>query len=403
MEATDIKTLNAEASATADNVHKLLAGDGQRVRSSHSPEALDAFMEVLDAAGNGNLRARLVLNEAMVTADFPYLFADTLDRGVMAAFQSKVPNWQAFVAEGTNRDFRASKRLGIEGMQSILEEVGERAEYPERGPTEETPKTFTLAKYGARFGISWETLINDDLGLLRDLPSRLAIAARRSEALAVTNAYCASTGFDTSWFTAGNKNIATTALGMTTTNAALSIQALGEGMAIMNGQVDADGFPIIIEAFTLVVPPALELTARTILNATVVNIKGMQGAYNVIDGTSHTETSGLDLVASNWMNGNLQLVVDPYIPLVVTSGSISKTMWTLWASKSAGRTALEMTYLEGHTTPELFMKVPNSSYVGGGTVAESFETDTSEYKIRHVYGVNTYEAKMAFASNGNGS
>jgi hypothetical protein len=172
-------------------------------------------------------------------------------------------------------------------------------------------------------------------------------------------------------------------------------------MQVMNSQVDADGFPIIIEAFTLVVPPALELTARTILNATQVNIQGMQGAYNVL--ASNLQTAGLDLVASNWMRGNLQLVVDSYIPLVVTSGSIMKTMWTLWASKSAGRTALEMTYLEGHATPELFMKVPNASHVGGGTVAESFENDTSEYKIRHVYGVNAYEPKMAFASNGNGS
>jgi len=401
MEATDIKTLQSEASATSDSVHKLLAGDGERVRSAHSPEALDAFMEVLDAASNGNFRARLVLNEAMVTADFPYLFADTLDRGVMAAFQAKVPNWQAFVAEGTNRDFRASKRLGIEGMQTVLAAVGERAEYPERGPTEETPKTFTLAKYGARFGISFETLINDDLGLLRDLPSRLATAARRSEALAVTQAYCASTGFNTGWFTAGNKNIATTGLGMTTTNAALSIQSVGEAMSIMNSQLDVDGFPIIIEAFTLVVPPSLELTARTILNATTIEVQGMQGAYNVLN--SNLQTAGLGLVTSNWMNGNLQLIVDPYIPMVVTSGSISKTMWSLWASKSAGRTALEMTYLEGHATPELFMKVPNASRVGGGTVPESFETDSSEYKIRHIYGVNQYEPKMAFASNGNGS
>jgi hypothetical protein len=401
MDAESIKTLRAEATATAEGVHKLLEGDGARMRSQHTPEAIDAMAEILAQASEGNTRARYALNEAMVTGDFPYLMGDIIDRSTMAAYREKVPNWQAFVAEGTNRDFRASKRFGIEGMQSILSSVQEMAEYPERGITEETPKTFTVAKYGARFGISWESLINDDLGLLRDLPSRLAVAARRTEALAVANAYCSSTGFDTGIFSSGNKNIATTALGMTTPNAPLSIQAIGEALMVMNNQVDADGFPIIIEGTTLVVPPALELTARTILNATSVNIQGMQGAYNVL--ASNLQTAGLDLVASNWMNGSLQLVVDPYIKLVVTSGTIMNTCWFLFASKSAGRTALEMTYLEGHTTPELFMKTPNAARVGGGTVPESFENDSTEYKIRSVFGVNTFEPKMAFASNGNGS
>lgn len=384
MEAQDIKTLSEEARTDADSVRKLLGKESGFARKKYSDETVDAFVEILNEATEGKTRAQYVLKEAMVTADFPYLFGDVLDRSLMAQWSTSIPNWQAFVKQGTVRDFRQAKMLGIEGMGAVLEGVGERAEYPERGPSEETPITRQVAKYGARFGISFEAMINDDLGALRDLPQKLVVAARRTEALAVTNIYCGTTGPDATLYSVGNNNIITA-------NPALSIAGLSTGFLAIGGQVDVDGFPEIVDAITLVVPPALEITAQNILNATVLEVATGGGAYNAMD----------QLVVRNWMNGRLSLVVDPYIGLVASSNAT--TSWFLFASTGAARPAIQMDYLTGHESPELFVKTPNASKVGGGTVPESFETDEQEYKVRHIFGVTTIDPHATVASNGTGS
>jgi hypothetical protein len=272
--------------------------------------------------------------------------------------------------------------LGIEGMQTVLPQVMERAEYPERMPSEETPITRQVLKYGARFGISFEAMINDDLGALRDLPQRLVVAARRSEALAVTNLYCGTTGPDGTLYGHGNA---------IASNPALSIAGLAAGLAEFATLTDVDGFPIVVDAVTLVVPPALEITAQNILNATELEVATGGGAYNGYD----------QMRVRNWMNGKLNLVVDPYIGMVASSNAT--TSWFLFASTSAARPAMQVDYLVGHESPELFVKTPNASRVGGGTVPESFESDEQEFKVRHIYGATVIDWRATVASNGSGS
>lgn len=398
MEAQEVKTLTEEATASGDDVGKLLGIESGFKKRRYSQETVDAFVSTLNEAADGSNKARYILQEAMVSADFPYLFGDVLDRSLMAQWGAQIPNWEAFVKTGTVRDFREAKRYGIEGMGAVLDAVGERAEYPERGPTEETPITVSVDKYGARFGVSFETLINDDLNALRDMPQRLVLAARRTEALAVTNLYAGTAGPDGTLYTAGHKNIVDADYGALTDNPALSVHALGIAMGQMNtAQLDVDGFPLMIDAYVLVVPPALETTALNILNATQIEAVGMFGA----DGASGNDATHIATYASNWLNGKLTLVVDPFLPLVCNTNAT--TSWWLFASKSAARPALEVTRLAGHEAPELFVKAPNANRIGGGSVAESFENDEVEYKVRHIFGSTTIDYRATIASNGSGS
>lgn len=385
MNPVEITNLSKEVSARSDEYDALaevLSIDSGFSKKRYSKETIDAFVGLLNEANAGSNRAQYLLKEASATADFPYLFGDVLDRSLMAEWQSTVPNWKAFCQQGTVKDFRPAKMLGIEGMQSVLPQVGERAEYPERMPSEETPITRQVSKYGARFGISFEALINDDLGALSRLPNRLVTAARRTEALAVTNLYCGSDGPNASLYGHGNA---------ISGNPPLSIAGLAAGLAAFSKLKDVDGFPIVVEAVTLVVPPALEITAQNILNATELRVATGGGAADGKD----------QLVVRNWMNGRLNLVVDPYIGLVAsTNGS---TSWFLFASTSAARPALQLDYLVGHEAPELFVKTPNASRIGGGTVPESFESDEQEYKVRHIFGTTVIDWRATVASNGTGS
>lgn len=390
----DIKVEETQDStAEGKDLLEVLRADTGYVRKRYSDAVVSAFMETLERAGNGSNHAYYQLKEAMVTPDFPYLMGDVLDRSLMAEWNTTMPAWKQYIKTGTVRDFRQAKLLGIEGMGAVLDPVGERAEYPERGPVEETPITRQVSKYGARFGISWESLINDDLGALRELPQRLVEAARRTEALAASRMYVGSAGPNTALYkdTAGYKNIINTTNGAPSNNPPLSLANLAAGFLVLGSHTDYDGFPLVIDAVTLVVPPALEVTARNILNATEVTVATGGGAYNAAD----------QIRVQNWISNRISLVVDPYVSMTATTNAA--TSWWLFASTGAARPAIQCDYLAGHEAPELFVKAPNASRVGGGMVAESFETDTQEYRIRHVFGFTHVAPYATVMSNGSGS
>ena len=119
-------------------------------------------------------------------------------------------------------------------------------------------------------------------------------------------------------------------------------------------------------------------------------------------------TSAQGLVTANWMKNRVQLSVNPYLPVIASSNG--NTSWYLFGSPSDGRPALELGFLEGHETPEIFMKSPNAQRVGGGEVNPfdgDFDNDSIQYKVRHVFGgtrlTNTGGEKSTVASDGSGS
>jgi hypothetical protein len=84
----------------------------------------------------------------------------------------------------------------------------------------------------------------------------------------------------------------------------------------------------------------------------------------------------------------------------VDTSANKNTTWYLFADPGVGRPAMEMGFLRGHETPELFMKSSNSVRIGGGlTGAEegSFENDGIDYKVRHVFGGGLLDPKASLA------
>lgn len=377
----------AEASPTA-----LYQGDGfnlsNRVRSrrTQNPAYQKKFLEALGLYRDvirGDRRAALDFQEAMTTSDFQFLFGDIIDRQMLAAYQQMPVQWASLARRGRVRDFRSVKRFVLDGGEAVLDEVGEQAEYP-AAPLHDGVYEYRVRKFGRRIPLSWETLVNDDLDAFADIPRRLGSAARRSEERFVTSLYATSTGPNSSFFSAGNGNL---------TDAPLSVAGLQEAFRLLGEQLDADGAPIYVDAAVLVVPPALEVPARNILNATEIFAATGGG-----DGTSNDQ-----LRVTNWMRNRVQLVVNPWLPIVdQTTGS---TAWYLFSDPNVGRPAMEIGFLIGHESPELFQKSPNATRVGGGLVDSTdgdFDTDSVEWKVRHVFGGVLMDPKSAVASTGTG-
>jgi hypothetical protein len=331
------------------------------------------------------------LREAMTTSDFPILFADVLDRQLLGYFSETKPTWQAYCRKSTVPDFRTVKRFALDGGEAVLPAVGEREEYPEV-PLSDSKDEFSVKKFGRRIDLSWEAMINDDLDAFRRNPERLARAARRSEAKFATELFVDKNGPHASLYKAEFKNIIKDGAGK---QPILDIKGLQLAMLLLAEQKDNDGEPIVVDGITLVVPPALEVTANNILNATQIWI-GAEGG-----------TATQQVHAENWMKNRVTLQVEPYIPVIATTKGAS-TMWALFADPGIGRPALELGFLRGYEVPSLYEKAPDARRIGGGggEPNESFNDDSVAWRIRHVLGgtrlTNTGGAKATVASNGTG-
>ncbi|GII87068.1 hypothetical protein Ssi03_50580 [Sphaerisporangium siamense] len=392
----DSYTGGTEHAATS----RIYASEGRRItRRTQDPryqrdltEALRLYERVL----GGNRRAALDFQESMSRSDFQFLFGDVIDRQLLAFYNTMPVNWDITARRGRVRDFRTVKRFTLDGGRGVLSEVGELAPYKARAVVDGAYE-YSVKKYGAEIPISWETVVNDDLDALSDLPSTLGLAARRTEERFATALYASSSGPNSTFFSNAHKNVINPTVGgagVTVTNPALSVSALQVAMQIMGQQVDSDGGPIYVQSVVLEVPPALEVVANNIVNSTEILSASGGG-----DGTGNDQ-----LRVQNWMRNRVTVRVNPWLPLIDTT--TGNSAWYLFASPSSGRPAMEVGFLIGHETPELWMKSPDAVRVGGGPVAPEegdFEHDGIRYRVRHVLGGTPMDHKMAIASTGTSS
>ena len=358
---------------------------GQVVRGKAYEQKLT---EVIRLLGNAdNLPAHVHefrIREALTTSDFPLLFGDVLDRQVLAAYKGVPAVWKQYTKLSTNKDFKASDRYAITGGDQALARVGEKGEYLASDRTE-AKYSLSVLKYGRQFDISWEAIVNDDLGALKDTPTRFALAAARTEHRIAVGEYAQDSGGGVTHAVSGQ--LYSTATGEINDVAALlTIANLETGLAAMASWLDAAGEPIMNRAKFLVVPPALELTARAILTS------------SLILSTAAAPIPAVNVIA----NYGLTLVVDPYLPIMDVvnggGGNTANTGWYLFSDPN-DIVAVECAHLRGHERPEICMKASDKVTVGGGAIgpmAGDFATDNIFYRVRDVFGATTLDWRATY-------
>ncbi len=363
---------------------------GVQLNEAAMAKALDL---IANTARMPRHRHQYLLQEAITTADFPVLFGGILDRQMLALYRAAPSPWRSYTPTGTLPDFRQVASHKVQGNQQFLERVNEKAEYPIT-PMVEAAYTRQLFKRGRKFDISWEAVINDAFGAFDDIAQRFANAAVYTEAIIATAVYAAAGGPSAALFGAPIADVD----GQNITNLgglALTIANLETTMTLMTQQTDVQGRPLGIRGVHLVVPPALEWTARAILTAAFKQHVDTAGGANAV------ATTFIPLPTANVApQMGLQLHVDPMLPVI--DGASPNTTWYLFADSAQGKWG-QVDFLRGHEAPEICMKASNKVTLVGAPMdpfGGDFDTDNILWRVRHCLGGSALDPRYAYAQVG---
>ena len=361
---------------------------------SVSESALAATIDLIaNKRGVPRHRHEYEMKEAITTSDFPQLFGQVLDRQLLGRYQAVVPEWRSYIPTGTLPDFRVAQLHKVQGNDTRLDLVRQKAEYP-IAPMAEAFYTRQVFKYGRLFDIGWETLVNDALGAMSDIEQRFLEAAILSEAWEATGLYASAAGPNVLLFGAP---IADVDLQNVTNVGALplSIQNLETTLGLMAAQTDVNGRPLGIRGVHLVVAPAREMRARQILTSAFVQ------QVDTVGGANANPPVYVPLPTTNVLpQMGLQLHVDPNLPIMDVSGNGNGTWYVFAQAQSSAAKAAQMDFLAGHTSPEICMKASDKVSTGGGAVSAfdgDFETDNVFYRVRHCFGGARLDPRYAYA------
>lgn len=357
----------------------------RRLSEAAMARALDLLT---NARGVPMHRHRYEMQEAITTSDFPTLFGGILDRQLMARYSAVKPEWRSWVPTGRLTDFRQAELHKVQGLDTRLDKVAEKANYP-LAPMSTAHYHRQLFKYGRMFDISWESIINDAMGAMRDIEDRFLEAALLSEAWEATGTYASATGPNPALFGATIADVD----GQAITNQgvlALTIANIQTTLGLMAKQTDVNGRTLSISGVNLVVPKLLEFTARQALTSAYVQQVDTAGGANA------TTPTFVPLGTSNVLpQVGLQLHVDENLAAMDVSGNGDGT-WYLCANKGA----MQMDFLAGHESPEICMKSSDKVSTGGGSISPfegDFESDNVLYRVRHCFGGTQLDPRYAYA------
>jgi hypothetical protein len=288
--------------------------------------------------------------DALQTTTWAEIFGDNLYKAMLRSYQNQdFSDWRKIVSNiASVPNFMTQRRQRMGGFADLAT-VAELGTYQEFTWPADEEVTYAVSKYGNLAPLSMESLVNDDLSALRQIPARIGLAASRTLYKFVFDLIRTNPTMDydsVALFHANHGNLGSTAL----SDAALDdrIFAMADQTELTSGEVLMNIRPKYI-----LVPNELERTAWEVVNATVSSTGG------------RTET------VENWFS------TFGLIPIRVPYWS-DATDWALIADPTQWDT-IEIAFLNGRQEPEIFIQ-------DAPTIGSVFTADKITYKVRFVFG-----------------
>ena len=352
----------------------------------------------------------LGLRETMSVTDYQALYVDVLDRLYYGFYNAHPVVNMSLVRQHDLRDFRLVSRYLLDGVVTPLTAMDAAAPAPQRallGPdpqdghpaTTTAPIQYQPKLYQAMTSVNWRAFVNDDLGIFRDLANRLSIAGNRGIHKFITQQFFDVNGPHASLYTTNYGNKIVTTNGAATNNPPLSSQGVMDALKVLARMRDSGGDPILMTGrLKLVYGPALTAVANTLKNALSMFVANEGGTLSSANFPQQL------IQTTNWIS-DMDLILDPYIPGVCTSSN-TDTSWVIVVDPaSQNRPAVEVGWLTGYKTPQIYTKLPNTQRIGGGVdpMMGDFYTMDQDMKIITVMGGAQIDGRSTVGSNGSGS
>lgn len=204
-----------------------------------------------------------MLGRALTTSDLPYILAAAANKALAKGYNMSEETWQIWCDTGSVSDFKTNSAVRASETQG-LDEVPEGGEY-KYDKVSESREQYSIATYGKIFPITRQTLINDDLGALTDIPMKHGRAAKRKIgdiAYAVLTGNAAM-GDGIDLFHASHGNYIAAGSGAVPGSVTIAAAVLAMGT-----QKDLDGVTNLnIEPKFLIAPKALEFGTEVFFNS----------------------------------------------------------------------------------------------------------------------------------------
>lgn len=296
----------------------------------------------------GVRQSELIGRALHTTSDFGLALSAVAHRLVRDGYAAAPSQIRRIARETSAKDFRAKTSLQFrEG--GTLEKVSEHGEF-KRGSFVETGESYRIDTFGKIFGLTRQSLINDDLDLLSTIPGRLGAysSAFESNFLAKLLETPPKMSDGVALFHASHGNLAAT-------GSAISVTSLGAARLALRRQKGIAGEVIAVEPKFLVAPPELE----TLAEQTLADINASK-AEDV-----------------NVFAGRLELIIEPHLT--------NAQSWYLAAGQV--ETGLEFAYLEGESGPQIETRM-------------GFDIDGTEWKVRLDFGGGFVDHRGIFKNPG---
>ena len=292
------------------------------------------------------------------TSDFGFITSELMNRQLRAAYNSRPGTWGQISRVRTASDFRTLYSVRS-GMDTEMRKVNEDGEYQSTVIGDEG-ESFRVERYGRKILLTFEAVINDDLGAFSRIPADFARGARNLESRIAWGLINANGNMadGVAFFAAGRNNIAGTGASITATSVAEAREAMMQQRPF---GADPDGSDFIeANPNLLYVPPALEIAALRFTAAT----------------TPETDAN------VNPYKGTLTPVVEPRLSAAVTGGS--DAAWYLFDSSLP---PMEHAYLQGYEAPLV-------------ETMDRMDPDGVTMIARHIFGAGLVEPLGAWKNAG---
>ena len=332
----------------------------QQARDLRCTNLIDLAAHALTIAGqdkNAFQNNDQMLRAAFSTASLSNILGDSVGKSLVAAYEETTSDWKTFAHIGDAESFRDQKGVRPAAIAS-LDELGAGGVIKHGKLAEEDTFTWSVGTFAKMLSVTRTTIVNDDLNFISELAPMLGTAAGRS-----LNDLIWSTilgGQTAGFFATGNANLAEA-------SSALAVGTLGAGVAAMRNQRDDAGYDLNISPVALVVPPALEMTARALLNS--------------------AEVLGTSGVSGNPVQGIVpKLIVEPRISNTTRFNYATAIQWFLFGAPKDR--AITVGFLRGQQTPTI------------ETSDSDFNTLGMQIRVFHDYGVALADPRGAYKAVG---